>query len=158
VKSPKIFLRDSGLLHALLGISSYEDLLRHPLAGASWEGFVIEQLLGSLAAQGFAAEPSFFRTSDGYEIDLLLRLGTALVALEIKLSARASPDDVARLDRCADLVKAEHRYIVCQTNAPVLAGNRGVLHLPAALERLDALAGATRSPRRRTGTRATAKK
>ena len=153
VKSAKIFLRDSGLLHALLGISSYEELLRHPLAGASWEGFVIEQLLGSLAAHGLAAEPSFFRTSDGHEIDLLLQLGPTLAALEIKLSARASPDDVARLDRCADLVKAQHRYIVCQTSAPVLVSNRGVLHLPAALERLGVIAGTGRSPRRKAGTR-----
>ena len=59
VKSPKIFLRDSGLLHSLLGISTREELLRHPLASASWEGFVIEQLLGGLGALGFAVEPFF---------------------------------------------------------------------------------------------------
>jgi predicted AAA+ superfamily ATPase len=140
VKSPKVFIRDSGLLHSVLGISSREALLRHPLAGASWEGFVIEQLLGSFAARGLGGEAFFLRTSDGYEIDLLLQFGATLVALEIKLSTRASSDDVARLDRCADVVRAQHRYVVCQTTTPVLGRDRGVLNLPAALERLEAIA------------------
>ncbi|MGH8704535.1 MAG: ATP-binding protein [Burkholderiales bacterium] len=137
VKSPRIYLRDSGVLHALLGIDSRNALLRHPLAGASWEGFAIEQILGGLAARGADFEAFFLRSSDGREIDLLLRLGRTLIALEIKLAARASPEDLARLERAADLAGAAHRYIVCQTAAPAADARRGVLDLPAALERLQ---------------------
>jgi len=68
VRSPKVYLRDSGLLHALLGIADKESLLGHPVVGGSWEGLVIENLAG-LAAD---AEPSFYRTSGGAEIDLVL--------------------------------------------------------------------------------------
>jgi hypothetical protein len=69
VKSPKVYVRDSGLVHALLGIADGEALLAHPVAGASWEGLVIESLIAA-APQGTKAY--FFRTSAGAEIDLLL--------------------------------------------------------------------------------------
>ena len=69
VRSPKVYLRDSGLLHALLGIADKESLLGHPVAGASWEGMAIENLIGMAGAD---AEPSFYRTSNGAEIDLIL--------------------------------------------------------------------------------------
>lgn len=69
VRSPKVYLRDSGLLHSLLGIADKEALLGHPIVGASWEGLVIENLIG---AAGTEAEPSFYRTSNGTEVDLVL--------------------------------------------------------------------------------------
>ncbi len=134
-----MYLRDSGLLHALLRIGSRAELLRHPAVGASWEGFAIEQLLGSLAASGLEAGSYFLRTSDGYEIDLLLELGRATVAIEIKLSASAAPQDLARLERAADFVAAEHRYIVCQTPEPAANATRGALDLASAIERLQKL-------------------
>lgn len=136
VKSPRVYLRDSGLLHALLGISDREALLRHPSVGASWEGFVIEQVIAGLAARGAQAEPFFFRTSDGREVDLVLRLGAELIALEIKLSARATPEDLATLDRAADLIGARHRYLICRTTAPVTDARRGILDLASAIDRL----------------------
>ncbi|MDH4189995.1 MAG: ATP-binding protein [Betaproteobacteria bacterium] len=136
VKSPKIYLRDSGLLHALLGIADEEALLRHPAAGASWEGYVIEQLLAGLAALGLEAESSFLRTSDGREIDLVLGIGAESIAIEIKLSSRPGPDDFASLDRAADLIDATQRYIVCRTAAPIVERGRGVLDLGTALDRL----------------------
>lgn len=71
VKSPKVYVRDSGLLHALLGITDFEQLAGHPILGASWEGFVIENIL-STAPEGTRA--SFYRTSAGAEVDLLLEL------------------------------------------------------------------------------------
>jgi predicted AAA+ superfamily ATPase len=151
IKSPKVLIRDSGLLHSLLGIADREALLRHPVAGPSWEGFVIEQLLGHLAARGFRADAHYLRTSDGHELDLLLQLGTTLVALEVKLSSRASPEDIAKLDRCADLVGAEHRYVVCQTTAPVLGRNRGVLDLAGAAKRLETIAAPQSPPKRARG-------
>jgi predicted AAA+ superfamily ATPase len=140
VKSPKVYLRDSGLLHALLAIGDRVALLRHPSVGASWEGFVIEQVLAHLAATGAPAGAFFFRSSDGQEIDLLLELGGGLVAVEVKLAADASPADLARLDHAADLVRAEHRYLVCQTKRPHLTATRGVADLPSLLRRLERLA------------------
>ena len=89
VKSPKVYLRDSGLLHALLRIGTTDDLLGHPVAGASWEGWVIEQ---ALAASGANSGASFFRTAAGAEIDLLLERPRATrIALEIKLSSAPKP-------------------------------------------------------------------
>lgn len=81
VKSPKVYLRDSGLLHSLLGITRLEDLLAHPTVGFSWEGFVIEHLIAH-ATEGSRA--SFYRTSTGAELDLLLERGTQLAAWEVK--------------------------------------------------------------------------
>ena len=69
VRSPKVYLRDSGLLHSLLGIGDKESLLGHPVVGGSWEGLAIESLIG---IAGEHAESSFYRTSDGAEIDLVL--------------------------------------------------------------------------------------
>ncbi|SMH54871.1 ATP-binding protein [Mesorhizobium australicum] len=84
VKSPRIYVRDSGLVHALLGIGSENDVLGHPVAGPSWEGFVIETLI---AAAPEGTQPNFYRTAAGAEIDLLLVLpGGATWAVEIKRS------------------------------------------------------------------------
>ena len=89
VKSPKIYLRDSGLLHALLRIGSIDELLGHPIAGASWEGWVIEQ---ALAASGTNTGASFFRTAAGAEIDLVLEKPRGKrIAIEIKLSTAPKP-------------------------------------------------------------------
>jgi predicted AAA+ superfamily ATPase len=68
IRSPKVYVRDSGLVHALLGLSNGDALLSHPVAGSSWEGFVLEQLINA-APQ---AEASFYRTSNGAEVDLVL--------------------------------------------------------------------------------------
>lgn len=85
VKAPKVFIRDTGLLHALLRIPTVEDLRSHPTAGSSWEGFVIEQLLGNLPRTWQA---HYYRTSAGAEIDLLLHdQRNRPIAVEIKLSA-----------------------------------------------------------------------
>lgn len=69
VRSPKVYVRDSGLLHALLGIADKEALLGHPVVGGSWEGMVIENLIG---LAGDDVDPSFYRTSGGAEVDLVL--------------------------------------------------------------------------------------
>jgi predicted AAA+ superfamily ATPase len=68
VRAPKVYVRDSGIVHALLGLTGVESVLAHPVAGASWEGFVIEQLL----AAAVDAEASFYRTAHGAEADLVL--------------------------------------------------------------------------------------
>ncbi|HXV65343.1 MAG TPA: ATP-binding protein [Vicinamibacteria bacterium] len=90
VKSRKIFLRDSGIIHALLDIPAYDALLGHPSAGASWEGFVLEQILTRVPASWQAF---FYRTSAGAEIDLVLVPGGRArpLAVEIKLSLAPTP-------------------------------------------------------------------
>jgi predicted AAA+ superfamily ATPase len=89
VKSPKVYVRDSGLVHALLGLGDREALLGHPVAGTSWEGFVIENLLAAAPA---AVQPFHYRTGGGAEIDLLLAWPDGrLWAVEVKRSLSARP-------------------------------------------------------------------
>lgn len=82
VKSPKVYLRDSGILHSLLQIDSLDDVLAHPVCGASWEGLVIENVIAALPGW----QPSFYRTADGAEIDLVLERGQRRIAVECKAS------------------------------------------------------------------------
>jgi uncharacterized protein len=90
VKSPKVYVRDSGLAHALLGISDYAALAGHPVVGASWEGFVIENLLAATPARTLA---SFYRTAAGAEIDLVLDFPDGdRWAVEIKRGLAPRPD------------------------------------------------------------------
>jgi len=90
VKSPKVYVRDSGLVHALLGLKSLDDVLGHPVAGPSYEGMVIETLTQSLPAGDRAW---FYRTHEGAEIDLLVeRGGRPAIAIEVKRSTAPSPD------------------------------------------------------------------
>ena len=85
VKSPKVYIRDSGVLHSLLGLGTLDDMLSHPVAGASWEGFAIENLI---AAAPFGTDAWFYRTRAGAEFDLLLHLpDRRLWAIEVKRSA-----------------------------------------------------------------------
>lgn len=113
VKSPKVYIRDTGLLHTLLQIADYEELLGHPSIGNSWEGFAIEQIT---AAVGIEWSASFYRTQVGAEIDLILERGTTRIAIECKASATPS---VSRgfWSSVEDLQILEgHRWIVCPIN------------------------------------------
>lgn len=87
VKSPKIYIRDSGLLHALLDIKTQNDLLAHPIYGASWEGFVVENLIAQMPDWS----PSFYRTASGVELDLILTKGNRVIAVECKASLSPKP-------------------------------------------------------------------
>ncbi len=108
VKSPKVYIRDSGVLHALLGLEHKESLLGHPVVGGSWEGYVIENLL-SVAPDG--TEAGFYRTSAGAEIDLILTLpGDRLWAVEVKRSLAPKPDK-GFYYACTDL-KPERKFVV----------------------------------------------
>lgn len=108
VKAPRVFLRDSGLLHALLGIEMIDDLLAHPVVGASWEGFVIENLLIN-APEG--TREHYFRSSGGAEVDLILELpGGDLWAIEVKRSTAPTPSR-GFYEACDDLNPAK-RFIV----------------------------------------------
>ncbi len=108
VKSPKVYVRDSGLVHALLAIPDKETLLGHPVVGNSWESFVIENLLGSAPAM---VQGHFYRTSGGAEIDLLLAWPNGrLWAVEIKRSLTPRPERGFH-SACADLLP-ERKFVV----------------------------------------------
>ncbi len=108
VKSPRVYVRDSGLVHTLLGLATLEDVLGHPVAGASWEGFVIETMIAA-APEGTRA--NFYRTAAGAEIDLLLTLpGGALWAIEVKRSLAPTLERGFH-QACADL-KPERRIVI----------------------------------------------
>lgn len=141
MKSPKIYWRDSGLLHALLGVASMEALLSQPWAGASWEGFVIQQMIARLDASGRAFTPHYLRTSDQYEIDLLLDFGRERWAFEIKLTAHPSSDDMQRLNKVADMVGAEKRVLVSRTTEKMASGSCYSVDIDGALCLLDPAAG-----------------
>ncbi|MEJ2663489.1 MAG: ATP-binding protein [Spirochaetia bacterium] len=106
VKSPKIYIRDSGILHSLLRIEDFDALLGHPQCGASWEGFVIENILGFLSRW----EGSFYRTSNGVELDLILTGGRKRIAVECKTSA--SPRPSRGFWKAIEEVKAEEAWII----------------------------------------------
>ena len=113
VKSPKVYVRDSGLLHQLLGVDTEKSLVSHPKAGASWEGFVIEQVLAGQAHD----EAWFWATHQGAEIDLLLRSGDRLLGVECKrtdaprltASIRIALEDLP-LDRVAIVYPGSKRF------------------------------------------------
>ena len=108
VRSPKVYVRDSGIVHALLDIADREALLSHPVVGASWEGFVVENLL-AVAPEG--VQGAFYRTGGGAEIDLLLVFPDgALWAVEVKRSLSPKPERGFYV-ACDDLRPAK-RFIV----------------------------------------------
>jgi len=119
VKSPKVYWRDTGLLHSLQGVTSSDDLIVQPWVGLSWEGFVIEQILICLEAQGTHYEAYFFRTNDGYELDLLLILNGKKWAFEIKLSGSPGRDDLERLKKAAAMVGADKKLLISRTQREI---------------------------------------
>lgn len=127
VKSPKVFVRDSGLVHALLGLGSLESVLGHPVVGGSWEGFAIETLI---AAAPIGTEHFFYRTAAGAELDLVLRLpGNATWAIEIK---RTTTPKVSRgFHLSVDDIKADRKILVYAGEREVPAGD-GLRAMPLA--------------------------
>ncbi len=108
VKSPKIYLRDCGLLHSLLNLPTLHDVLGHPIAGASWEGFALEAILATVPD---GTKPYFYRSASGHEIDLVLELSASRRwALEFKKSLSPSLEKGFHV-ACAD-IKAERRILV----------------------------------------------
>jgi predicted AAA+ superfamily ATPase len=108
VKSPKIFLRDSGILHSLLNLENRDELLSHPIVGHSWEGFVIEQIINNLPP-GYGSY--FYRTSAGAEIDLVITKGNKpILCLDVKLSL--SPQVSAGFSNAIDDLKCDKGFVV----------------------------------------------
>ncbi len=113
-KAPKVYLRDSGLLHHLLNISSAEDLANHPSRGASWEGFVIEDLLRRERLARPRTQAYFWRTAAGAEIDLILDRGETRLAVEIKAGRGDDARAVRVLREAMPDVDAQRAWIVDQ--------------------------------------------
>jgi predicted AAA+ superfamily ATPase len=133
VKSPKIFWRDTGLLHSLLGASNFEQLLSQPWVGFSWEGFVIEQILAFLESQGRDYEVYFFRTSDGYELDLILFLEGKKWVFEIKLTGSPGTSELDRLKRTSEMINADNVVLVSRTEKEIKGGGIISTNLPGVL-------------------------
>lgn len=129
VKRPKLYWRDSGLLHAMLNVPDAAGLLIQPWVGASWEGYVIQQLLTVLGHTGKPFQPYYLRTSDQHEINLVIETERELWAIEVKLTSRPTPGDMDRLNKAADLIQADKRFLVCKKADLVTSGNRYVCDL-----------------------------
>jgi predicted AAA+ superfamily ATPase len=118
VKSPKVYIRDSGLVHALLDIARIRDLQGHPIVGASWEGFIVEQVR---AHAPLGAPLGFYRTAAGAELDLLVTAGQRRIGLEIKFSSAPKPTkgfwhaiEDLRVDSAYVVAPVERRYPLAQ--------------------------------------------
>lgn len=109
IKSPKIYFRDTGILHSLLDIYDYNYLYAHPIYGYSWESYVIENITAKFPDY----QPYYYRTSNGSEIDLLLIKNQQKIAIEIKASSQPKLSE-GFLNAIHDL-KAQHAYIIAQT-------------------------------------------
>jgi len=131
VRAPKVYLRDSGLLHSLLGLSTLDSILGHPVAGASWEGLVIENLI---AAAPTDASAWFYRSSAGAELDLVLEFGAGeRWAIEVK---RSLSPTVARGFRsaCEDLRPSQSFLVYPGNERFPLGGNLDAIPLTALMQ------------------------
>ena len=131
VKSPKVYVRDSGILHSLLEIDDLDALLGHPICGESWEGLVIESVLAALPDW----RGSFYRTSHGAEIDLILERGRRRIAIEAKLSS--APRVTRGFWTALDDLGIDEAWVVAPVDEPYpLREGVWVSPLRGALERL----------------------
>jgi predicted AAA+ superfamily ATPase len=132
-RAPKVYVRDSGLLHQLLGIGDRESLLGHPIVGPSWEGFIIENILNSIPPE---IQAHYYRTSAGAEIDLLLTPpGRKPIAIEIKRSL--SPSASKGFHIAADDVQAAQRYLLYPGTEEYPVNERTrALNLPTLITRI----------------------
>lgn len=113
VKSPKIYVRDSGLLHYLMGIRDIHDMMGNPLTGASWEGFCIEQICNHLPA---GASVSFYRTAAGAELDVVVETGGKTIGFEVKFSS--APKVTKGFWQACEDIGIDNAYVI----APVKEG------------------------------------
>lgn len=133
-RRPKVYWQDSGLLHSLMGVTSREDLLSQPWVGASWEGWVIHQILFHLRARGEPFEAYHLRTNDGYELDLILVFSKGCWAFEIKLSSAPNTDDFRKLGASADLIRADKRILLSRSPRTFQNKSGMTTHLAHCLE------------------------
>ena len=130
VKSPKVYFRDTGLLHHFLGIQSPGVLDTHPARGASWEAFVIDHLASAFQRAAPGSQPYFWRTAQGDEVDCLIDRGTRRVPFEVKLHSSPTAEDAQGLWRCMRDLDLPHGYIIYPGRERYSLG-QGVIALPA---------------------------
>lgn len=136
VKTPKLYIRDSGMLHYLLGTYNFNRLMGHPQAGNSWEGFVIQQILGQLPGH---LSPYFYRTSAGAELDLVLAKGANIThAIEIKMSS-APTLSRGNTESVKDLQPRHREVIIPAEGGYPLRDGWEVCSLPAFLSTLNGM-------------------
>ncbi len=130
VKSPKVYFRDTGLLHFFLGINSVSVLDTHPARGMSWEAFIIDQLISVFQKAEPGSQPYFWRTSLGQEIDLLIDLGAKKIPFEIKLHSAPTAGDAVTLLQCMRDLNLPGGYLVHSGRQHYSLGN-GITALSA---------------------------
>jgi predicted AAA+ superfamily ATPase len=112
VKSPKVYLRDTGLLHHLLNLATLDDVANHPVKGASWETFVIEEIIRREKSARPHTQFYFWRTSARAEVDLVLDRGSARIAVEIKCGHGGRPESVRQLQTAITDLGASSAWII----------------------------------------------
>jgi predicted AAA+ superfamily ATPase len=128
-KAPKVYFRDTGLLHFLAGLRGRAELATWSRRGASFEGLVIEELAGLAAATQVRPELFFWRTAAGAEVDLIVKIGTRMLPFEIKSAASIDPRSLAALRSCMDDLELRQGFVVYTGDARVRLG-RGIELLP----------------------------
>jgi hypothetical protein len=127
VKSPKVYVADSGILHTLLGVGGLNDLLAHPKCGASWEGFMLHEVIRRTGAQ--RGEVFFWGVHTGAELDLLIHRGGRRVGFEIKLTR--SPKVTPSMRSAHDVLGLEQLYVVCHGEGEPWPLADGITAVPA---------------------------
>lgn len=122
IRTPKIYWRDSGLLHRLLGCNAKTELAAMPWVGESWEGWVIEQILACYSSRGIEVEATFFRDRDGLECDLVLDIEGKRELIEIKLTSHPAPEDLTKLRKIQSLIGAERITLLTRCKDVVTTG------------------------------------
>jgi predicted AAA+ superfamily ATPase len=127
LKAPKVYVSDTGLLHSLLGLADTDALLAHPKCGASWEGFIVREIIRRSGAR--RDEAFFWGVHTGAELDLLIVKEGKLLGFEVKLTR--SPKVTASMHAARKTLKLEHLHVICHGEGPPWAMSEGVTAVPA---------------------------
>lgn len=127
VKAPKVYVADTGLLHSLLGISDEDALLAHPKCGASWEGFILREVIRRTDAK--RGEAFFWGVHAGAELDLLILQDGRRLGFEIKLTR--SPQVTASMRSAKETLRLDHLYVMCHGDGEPWPLSEGVTAVPA---------------------------
>ncbi len=120
VKSPKVYWRDTGLLHCLLNVGGIDSLLNRPWVGYSWEGWIIEQIIIFLNNNDYRFDgPYYFRTRDGSELDLVVTISGELWGIEIKLTTSPTIQDFKNLEKTGRLLNVAKMALISRTRKPI---------------------------------------
>lgn len=138
-KAPKVYIRDSGILHSLLDIENFNDLMGHPVYGSSWEGFALENILSNISDM----QVFFYRTATGVEADLIMQKGKSKILVEFKAST--APKLTRSFHTAVEDINPEHSYIVCPIDEKYQLNKNVTVCGIGGLPDLD-VAGGSKSP------------